>query len=174
MEQRSSKTTPLQRLLQGMKPEDSRICEIKQKTGRHRTTIWRWKTGGSYPSRSDAEMLCSIFHGLSINDCYSGENNMEPYYINTGIPESVFYYPGVISVSVDRHEGYKKWLLCQYQKTIDTPDGVIGVAQHVTSMIYRQNEHAIRIISIGPDACAAAEVIKSIGGPSLKIDLPQE
>lgn len=100
---------------------------------------------------------------------------MDPFYIDTGVTGTIFQYPHEIRGSdVDAHEAYKVWLLGQYQKTIATPDGVVGVAQHITSMIYRQKEYDTSIIAIGPFARAAAETIKSISGNQLSIDLPQE
>jgi hypothetical protein len=64
--------TPLQALLRA---EDSPSSEkIMQVTGRGRQTIWRWREGHSYPTRTDVDALIELFGAdrLDYNGCYIG------------------------------------------------------------------------------------------------------
>lgn len=70
--------TPLQYLL---KENSIAVAIIVEKTGFHRTTLWRWKKGLHHPEKPEAEKLISLYkevefeingnpYTLDFNGCY--------------------------------------------------------------------------------------------------------
>lgn len=63
--------TPLQVILR----DDAAIQRAMQATGASRSTIWRYRTGASFPERRFAELLIAEFadHELDWNGCYEAQ-----------------------------------------------------------------------------------------------------
>lgn len=68
--------TPLQKLLRDKVVAPRQVREF---TGRDRSTVYRWTTGESFPERLDCERLIELFGAdvLDFNGCYVATVDVE-------------------------------------------------------------------------------------------------